>query len=314
MTINEVKQKTGLTKKAINYYEQKGLIKPKYNPANRYRDFSEQDFRRLAVIAFLRQLNISIAKIKPVLENKITVSELLTQELAALDNAIESLKLEKDLVNTCVSKHAFGKVDQIDADKILELKNEIELNQFKRKNYVNSQWQKIFPGRLGRLYALLYNAYLTEPIDSTEKKQAWQAFVDQLDRIEEIEIPPEIDEIINSGFFDKILQATEKTFAPALERIRNLESEQMEAEIPLPPPTPKLSAETVKLLTMMAQLKKFVVEELHIYLTPVNQYLEILSESYVKSKDNLAQMASLMESNKDYKPLLDQYSRIKKAI
>lgn len=43
MTIDEVKKKTGLTKKAINYYEMKGLINPTYNQTNRYRDFSELD-------------------------------------------------------------------------------------------------------------------------------------------------------------------------------------------------------------------------------------------------------------------------------
>lgn len=61
MTLREVQKKTGLTKKAINYYEAKGLIHPKRDAHNRYRSFSESDVKQLALIAPLRQLNISIA-------------------------------------------------------------------------------------------------------------------------------------------------------------------------------------------------------------------------------------------------------------
>lgn len=68
------------------------------------------------------------------------------------------------------------------------MKNDIELNQFKRENFVASQWQRIFPGRLGRLFALVYNAYLTDSIEAPEQKVAWSCFVDRLDRIGEI--PP----------------------------------------------------------------------------------------------------------------------------
>lgn len=149
----------------------------------------------------------------------------------------------------------------------------------KRENYINSQWQKIFPGKLGRFYALIYSAYLTDPIDSQEKKQAWQAFIDQLDKIEEIEIPAEIDEFINSSYFEKILEASEKTLRT---------SSVDENEISLPPTIADISPEMVDFMKMMAKFKKFVTEELDIYLLPMAKYLEILSNSCKRSKEHLA--------------------------
>lgn len=188
----------------------KGLINPKYNPTNRYRDFSEPDVKKLSIIAFLRQLNISIDKIKPVLENKISINVLLKQHLTTLDNHIESLKFESDLIRSCIQNDSLEYLDKVSTADILDLKTEIELNQFKRANFIHSQWQRIFPGKLGKLFAFMYNAYLTEPIDPQKKKKAWRAFIDQLDNIEEIEIPAEIAEIINSEFFEKICKPRKK--------------------------------------------------------------------------------------------------------
>ncbi|MDD7183587.1 MerR family transcriptional regulator [Peptostreptococcus porci] len=43
MLRNEIQSKTGLTRKAIEYYEKKGLINPR-KLENGYRDYSEEDF------------------------------------------------------------------------------------------------------------------------------------------------------------------------------------------------------------------------------------------------------------------------------
>lgn len=314
MTINEVKQKTGLTKKAINYYEMKGLINPSYDTKNRYRDFSELDLKKLSIIGFLRQLNISIEKIKYVIDSKISINELLSQQLASLDNDIESLKTEKELIKRCIDNYSFSSIEDVNIDQILNIKNEVELNQFKRENYINSQWQKIFPGKLGRLYAIIYNAYLTDPIDSQEKKKAWYAFIDYLDNIEEIEIPSEIDEILNSKYFAKILKVSEESFKSSIDHMSNLDKSQViiAKEFSFPPEKLEISTEMIDIMKMIAKFKRFVSQEIQIYLTPLNKHLEILCKSYKKYKENMDYVFNMMENSEYYKPILDRYKQIKK--
>lgn len=65
MLINEVCKRCGLTKKAIEYYEEQGLTRPQIME-NGYRVFSEDDVIQLNKIAVLRGLGISVSDIKTV--------------------------------------------------------------------------------------------------------------------------------------------------------------------------------------------------------------------------------------------------------
>ena len=50
MKINEVEQQAGITKRNIRFYEQQGLLSPKRNGENGYRDYSEEDVAELKKI------------------------------------------------------------------------------------------------------------------------------------------------------------------------------------------------------------------------------------------------------------------------
>ena len=62
MKINEICQKTGLTKKAVAYYQEKGLISPA-SQENGYREFTQEEAGRLGTIAFLRRLGLPVQEI-----------------------------------------------------------------------------------------------------------------------------------------------------------------------------------------------------------------------------------------------------------
>lgn len=111
-----------LTQKAINYYEMKGLIEPKYHPESRYRDFSERDLQKLAIVAFIRQLNIPIDKIKAALNEKISMAELLEQHAMTLDYHFESLKNERELILSCAKHDTLKNIHEINTDQELSLK------------------------------------------------------------------------------------------------------------------------------------------------------------------------------------------------
>lgn len=47
MKIKEVCERTGLTRRAVRFYEEKGLISPEIREENEYRDYTETDVCRL---------------------------------------------------------------------------------------------------------------------------------------------------------------------------------------------------------------------------------------------------------------------------
>ncbi len=55
MKSKEVQTKTGLTRKAIEYYEAQGLLNPSRDE-NGYRNYSDQDVSRLSQISGYRKL------------------------------------------------------------------------------------------------------------------------------------------------------------------------------------------------------------------------------------------------------------------
>ena len=69
MQINEVIQKVDLTKRAIKYYEDHGLISVNKDK-NGYRNYSEEDVKTLKEISVYRKLGISIKDIKVLLNTK----------------------------------------------------------------------------------------------------------------------------------------------------------------------------------------------------------------------------------------------------
>ena len=68
MYINEAAKLAGTTKKAIEYYCQKGLLDPAISE-NGYKSFSAEDVGKLKKISLLRSLGVSVANI-PELVNK----------------------------------------------------------------------------------------------------------------------------------------------------------------------------------------------------------------------------------------------------
>ncbi|MDF2726145.1 MAG: yrrT [Paenibacillus sp.] len=67
MTIHEVAKKLNISRRAIRFYEEKGLIAPAKQRDNRYRQFTEQEVWRLQTIITLREVGMSLDDIKAAL-------------------------------------------------------------------------------------------------------------------------------------------------------------------------------------------------------------------------------------------------------
>lgn len=64
MKINEVEALVGITKKNIRFYESEGLLSPRRNSANGYRDYGPEEVEVLRRIKLLRKLGVPLEEIR----------------------------------------------------------------------------------------------------------------------------------------------------------------------------------------------------------------------------------------------------------
>ena len=67
MLLNEIIKEVGMTKRAVKYYEEKGLLSVDKD-SNGYRNYSMQDVKTLKKISVYRKLGIGIKDIQTLLE------------------------------------------------------------------------------------------------------------------------------------------------------------------------------------------------------------------------------------------------------
>lgn len=105
MLLNEIANEVGMTKRAIKYYEEKGLLS--VNKSNNgYRDYSANDVDTLKRISVYRKLGVSVKDIKSLLENNdkdvlVRIYNEKMQDKILLDHELNALKqfIEDDDVN-----------------------------------------------------------------------------------------------------------------------------------------------------------------------------------------------------------------------
>nr|WP_297395301.1 MerR family transcriptional regulator [uncultured Peptostreptococcus sp.] len=80
MLRSEIQEKTGLTRKAIEYYENKDLVKPQ-KTINGFRNYSQEDLASLKKISVYRKLGLSVYEIKKNLQdNENILSSILRKK------------------------------------------------------------------------------------------------------------------------------------------------------------------------------------------------------------------------------------------
>ncbi len=117
MKINEVEQRIGITKKNIRFYEDQGLLSPRRNKENGYREYSEEDVRTLEQIKLLRKLGLPLEEIRLMQSGKSTVADSMRRHLVTLEREMENLTQSEALCSRLRSEE--GTLADLDAGKIL---------------------------------------------------------------------------------------------------------------------------------------------------------------------------------------------------
>lgn len=118
MHIKDVEQRTGLSRANIRYYEQEGLVHPARRK-NGYRDYSPDDLETLLRIRLLRRLDVPIEEIRSMQAGKLSLSEALSQRLAALRRREEQARADQSVCRAMQADHAC--YDTLDAEKYWRL-------------------------------------------------------------------------------------------------------------------------------------------------------------------------------------------------
>ncbi len=161
MKINEVESLVHITKKNIRFYEEQGLLSPKRNSENGYREYSEEDVKILQQIKLLRKLGVPIEEIRQMLNGTHTLGDGMRRHLITLERDKQNLEHSISFCEELQSQDIF--VSTLDAKELLEQMESLEQSgtsfQNKQKNDVRIDY--IIPTVITFMMTLIMSALIT---------------------------------------------------------------------------------------------------------------------------------------------------------
>lgn len=170
MLINEVCKKCSLTKKAVEYYRQQGLIVPAVQE-NGYRDFSERDVMALRKISVLRGLGLSVGEIRSILPETGTGKEALAGVSFRKAMEVTVLQEKQKLISDLATKDNWEEAEE-------------RLCQLQKKEAVSERILNAFPGNYGRYICMHFTTYLDGPVVTKEQQEAYETVISFLDGVD----------------------------------------------------------------------------------------------------------------------------------
>ena len=152
MLLNEIIEEVGMTKRAVKYYEEKGLLTVQKD-SNGYRNYTDQDVEILKRISVYRKLGIGIKDIQRILsgEDESILLSIYQEKLNEHKLRDEEIKALREFI------------DDRDATKANEL---IDYHT------VENAIETLLPGEWGNYFRQHFKPFLYVRIKTEEQKQA----------------------------------------------------------------------------------------------------------------------------------------------
>lgn len=182
MLIHEACRECRLTKKAVEYYTEQGLISPSILE-NGYRYFSESDIERMKKIAVLRWLGLSVSDIQRILDSQ--------------DGGVLSrISYEKDMeLSQLREKQAL--IEKLSQDNDWE-NALVQLESIEKKQSILRRLLNLFPGYYGKYISLHFASYLNGPITTAQQQEAFETIIAYLDGVNLV-IPDELKDFLDEA-------------------------------------------------------------------------------------------------------------------
>lgn len=173
MKINEVEALVGITKKNIRFYEAEGLLAPRRNSENGYRDYGEAEVAALRRIKLLRKLGVPLEDIRRMQSGAHTVGDGMRRHLITLErdraNLEQSIRLCGELTG-CQERLA-----DLDAGAVLEKMEALEQSG---TTFQNKQRQDV---RIRYVAPVVVAALTVALMAALAGLMAWGYFLDPAD-------------------------------------------------------------------------------------------------------------------------------------
>ena len=99
LTIGGLARRTGLSVRTIRYWSECGVVPEATRSAGGHRLYDAAALARLELVATLRELGLSHAEVRRVLDREATVAEVAATHVAALDAQIATLRLRRAVLS-----------------------------------------------------------------------------------------------------------------------------------------------------------------------------------------------------------------------
>ena len=156
MRLNEVIKQVDLSKRAIKFYEEKGLLKTKRD-SNGYRNYTDKDISLLKEISSYRKMGIGLSDVKRILNDKSVLKQILIEkkkEITISQNELETL------------------------EKFIENNNIEELYDSVDYKTLADAIQNSIPGFYGYYFLNHFLPYLQIRIQTKEQQEAYNRLIE----------------------------------------------------------------------------------------------------------------------------------------
>ena len=156
MRLNEVIKQVDLSKRAIKFYEEKNLLKPKRDN-NGYRNYTDKDISLLKEISSYRKMGIALSDVKKILNDKDVLKQILIEKKKEITISQKELEtLEKFIENNNVE----------------ELYNSVDYKT------LADAIQNSIPGFYGYYFLNHFLPYLQIKIQTKEQQEAYNRIIE----------------------------------------------------------------------------------------------------------------------------------------
>lgn len=124
MKINEAEVCVGITKKNIRFYEDEGLLTPRRNTENGYREYSEADVQTLKRIKLFRKLGFPLDEIRRMQNGVLSVTDGMERHRIALER--DKKNIEQSILLCEELSQQATKPEDLNADSILSKMDALE--------------------------------------------------------------------------------------------------------------------------------------------------------------------------------------------
>ena len=138
MKINEVEALVGITRKNIRFYEAEGLLAPRRNSENGYRDYGEAEVATLLRIKLLRKLGVPLEEIRRMQSGAHTVGDGMRRHLVTLERDRDNLEQAIRLCAGLTDRQE--RLGDLDAGSVLK---EMEAMEQSGATFQNKQRQDV---------------------------------------------------------------------------------------------------------------------------------------------------------------------------